>query len=61
MIKLNFSDTVSQPERPVITSDYLAVFFLLSLISLLCFMNVLGYFLSMQLLNRYDIENKYPK
>lgn len=56
----NLSETVGPPEIPVITSYYLAVF-LLSLISLLCFMNVLGYFLSIHLLNRYDIENKFPK
>lgn len=58
--KLNLPDGASQPEIPVITSYYLAVF-LLSLISLLCFIHILGYFLSMYLVERYDIEKKYPK
>ena len=35
--------------------------FILSLIALLAFINVLGYFLSLHLVQRYDIKNKYPK
>ena len=33
----------------------------LSLIALLAFINVLGYFLSLHLIQRYDIANKYPR
>ena len=35
--------------------------FVLCLIALICFVNVLGYFISLYLINKYDIENKYPK
>lgn len=35
--------------------------FILSLIALVCFINVVGYFLSFYLINKYDITNKYPK
>ena len=34
---------------------------IISLIALLAFINILGYFLSLQLVQRYDISNKYPK
>jgi hypothetical protein len=55
--QLNLSNSADQPIIPVITSYYLAVF-ILSLISLFSFINVLGYFLSIYLLSRYDIEKK---
>jgi len=35
--------------------------FILTLIALFCFINVIGYFLSIYLINIYDIKNKYPK
>ena len=35
--------------------------FILSLICLLCFMNVVGYLTSIILIRKYDIETKFPK
>ena len=35
--------------------------FILSLIILFCFINIIGYFTSIYLLNKYDIDKKYPK
>ena len=35
--------------------------FTLSLIVLISFINIIGYILSLYLLSKYDIENKYPK
>lgn len=35
--------------------------FILALISLVCFINVFGYFLSLHLLNKYNLKSKYPK
>ena len=35
--------------------------FILSLICIGCFVNITGYFLSLYLINKYNIENKYPK
>lgn len=35
--------------------------FILSLVCLLCFINVIGYLISVILLRKYDIETKFPK
>ncbi len=35
--------------------------FILSLISLVCFINALAYLISLYLVNKYDIHNKFPK
>lgn len=35
--------------------------FILTLIILICFINIIGYFISIYLINKYDVENKYPK
>lgn len=35
--------------------------FILSVIILLGFINLIGYFTSIYLINKYDIENKFPK
>ena len=34
---------------------------ILSLIILFCFINIIGYFTSIYLVNKYNIESKYPK
>ena len=39
----------------------LSVFLFYLLIALLAFINILGYFLSLHLVIRYDFQNKYPK
>ena len=35
--------------------------FIFSLIALLSFLNIMGYFLSLHLIQKYDISTKYPR
>ena len=35
--------------------------FILSLITLVCLINIIGYFISIYLINKYDVEKRYPK
>lgn len=35
--------------------------FILSLIILVCFINITGYFISIYLINKYNIEERFPK
>ena len=34
---------------------------ILSLIILFCFVNIIGYFISIYLINKYNVEERYPK
>ena len=52
---------IELPEGSEALTKYAFGVFILSLVALLAFMNVLGYFLSLHLVQRYDIANKYPK
>lgn len=52
---------ITIPEGSETITKYAFGVFMLSLIALLSFINVLGYFLSLHLVQRYDISNKYPK
>ena len=52
---------IKVPEGGEIIVDLSFGVFTLSLVALLSFLNVLGYFLSMHLVQRYDISQKYPK
>lgn len=52
---------IKVPEGSEALTKYAFGVFILSLIALLAFINVLGYFLSLHLVQRYDISNKYPK
>ena len=45
--------------EPVITLSF--NMFILSLIILFCFINIIGYFTSIYLINKYNVEMKYPK
>jgi hypothetical protein len=58
-LDINLNDLYSSNDN----SDYNFFFFifLLSLISLFCFMSVVGYLTSIILINKYDIEIKFPK
>ena len=51
--------------KPPEGSEYLADLsfgvFILSLLALLSFLNITGYFLSLHLIQRYDFTTKYPK
>jgi hypothetical protein len=49
------------PEGSEALTKYAFGVFILSLAVLLSFMNVLGYFLSLHLVQKYDITTKYPK
>jgi len=35
--------------------------FILNLAVLVCFVNIIGYILSLYLVNKYDIDSKFPK
>ena len=52
---------INIPEGSEAITKYAFGVFILSLIAFLTFINVLGYFLSLHLVQRYDIGNKYPK
>jgi hypothetical protein len=52
---------IELPEGSEALTNYAFGVFILSLVALLAFMNVLGYFLSLHLVQRYDIATKYPK
>lgn len=40
---------------------FISNIFILSIICLLSFINIIGYILSIYLIDKYNIENKYPK
>lgn len=58
-LDINLNDLYSSNDN----SDYkfFLVIFWLSLVSLLCFINIVGYLTSIILINKYDIETKFPK
>ena len=41
--------------------SYVFSMFMLNLIVLICFVNIIGYIISIYLVNQYDIEEKFPK
>jgi hypothetical protein len=49
------------PEGGEVITQYAFSVFIFSLIILLAFINILGYFISLHLVQRYDFKNKYPK
>lgn len=57
---LNILD-INIPEGSENLTNYAFGVMTLSLIALLCFINVLGYFLSLYVLDKYNIETKFPK
>ena len=52
---------INIPEDASQMVQYSFSIFLLSLICLLNFINVVGYLTAIYLINKYDIENKFPK
>jgi hypothetical protein len=52
---------IQVPDGSEVITQYAFGVFILSLIALLSFMNVLGYFLSLHLVQRYEIDTKYPR
>jgi hypothetical protein len=49
------------PAGSEVITQYAFGVLILSLIALLSFINVLGYFLSLHLLQRYEVDTKYPR
>lgn len=52
---------INIPENASTLTNYSFSVFLLSLIALLCFLNVLGFLVAYILIQKGDYENKYPK
>jgi hypothetical protein len=55
----NLNPNVSTETDPLVS--YAFSMFMLNLIILICFVNIVGYILSIYLVNKYDIEEKFPK
>ena len=55
----NLNPNVSRATEPLVS--YAFSMFMLNLIILICFVNIVGYILSIYLVNKYDIEIKFPK
>ena len=49
------------PEGGEVIANFAFGVFVLSLVALLSLLNVLGYFLSLFLIQKYDLNKKYPK
>jgi hypothetical protein len=54
-----FNPNVTPESDPLVS--YAFSMFLLNLIVFICFFNIIGYILSIYLVNKYDIEVKFPK
>ena len=52
---------INIPEGSETLTNYAFGVMLLSLVALLCFINVLGYFISFYILDKYNIETRFPK
>nr|YP_010146930.1 hypothetical protein K4014_mgp37 [Cyclocybe aegerita]QQP21439.1 hypothetical protein [Cyclocybe aegerita] len=59
ILKIINPENVTNNPEPIVV--YAFSMFVLSLIVLLCIINVMGYVLSLYLISKYDIESKYPK
>lgn len=57
-ILAKFNPNISVETEPFIRYSF--SMFLLSLLVLICFFNIIGYILSMYLISKYDVENKFP-
>ena len=53
------SPNITNETEPIIT--YTFFMFILNLIVLICFFNIVGYILSIYLVKKYDVETKFPK
>jgi len=57
---LNFLD-IKIPEGSENLTNYTFGVMIMSLVALLCFINVLGYFISLYILDKYNIETRFPR
>ena len=55
----NLGSDIPTNAEPIVTFSF--NMFILSLIILSCFINITGYFISIYLITKYKIEDKYPK
>jgi hypothetical protein len=53
-----FNPNVSAEAEPLISYSF--SMFILSLLVLFCFFNIIGYIISIHLIDKYDVENKFP-
>ena len=58
-IFLKLVNEIPADVEPIITYSF--NMFILSLITLVCLINIIGYFISIYLINKYDVEKRYPK
>ena len=58
-IFLKLCNEIPADVEPIITYSF--NMFILSLITLVCLINIIGYFISIYLINKYDVEKRYPK
>lgn len=57
-ILTKFNPNINSETEPIISYSF--AMFILSLIVLICFYNIVAYILSIYLLKKYDVENKFP-
>ena len=50
---------IPKDAEPIVTFSFNIL--ILSLIILFCFVNISGYFISIYLINKYNVEERYPK
>ena len=50
---------IPKDAEPIVTFSFNIL--ILSLIILFCFVNIIGYFISIYLINKYNVEERYPK
>ena len=53
-----FNPNITPETSPLISYSF--SMFILSLLVLTCFVNIIGYILSIYLISKYDVENKFP-
>jgi hypothetical protein len=58
-IYAKFNPNISADVDPFVS--YTFGMFILNLTVLVCFVNIIGYILSLYLINKYDIDKKFPK
>lgn len=58
-ILAKFSPHITPETEPIISYSF--SMFILSLVVLVCFFNIFCYILSIYLITKYDVENKFPK
>lgn len=58
-IFLKLGNEIPADVEPIITYSF--NMFILSLITLVCLINIIGYFISIYLINKYDVEKRDPK